>query len=86
MEKKMSKMKSNAVYNQWDNMVMVKTNGDEINVICNSEAQMDKVVKRLSTDTCLLTGYEEWDEGKDKKWILKFLVCGDEYEIVPEFN
>lgn len=79
-------MEANKVYNQADNMVMVKTNGDEINVICNSEAQMDKVVKRLSTDTCLLAGYEEWDEGKDKKWILKFLVCNDEYEIIPELN
>lgn len=61
MEKKVSKMRSNAVYNSADNMVMVKTNGDEINVICNSEDQMDKVVERLSTDTCLLSGYEEWD-------------------------
>jgi len=86
MEKKVGKMRSNAVYNSADNMVMVKTNGDEINVICNSEEQMDKVVKRLSTDTCLLSGYEEWDEGKDKKWILKFLVCNDEYEIIPELN
>jgi len=83
MEKK---VEANKVYNQADNMVMVKTNGDEINVICNSEAQMDKVVKRLSTDTCLLAGYEEWDEGKDKKWILKFLVCNEEYEIIPELN
>ena len=49
----MSKMKSSSVYNHADNMVMVKTNGDEINVICNNESQMDKVVKRLSTDTCI---------------------------------
>ena len=82
----MSKMKSSAVYNHADNMVMVKTNGDEINVICNNESQMDRVVERLSTDTCILSGYEEWDEGKDKKWILKFLVCNDEYEMVPELN
>ena len=79
-------MEANKVYNQADNMVMVKTNGDEINVICNNESQMDKVVKRLSTDTCILSGYEEWDEGKDKKWILKFLVCNEEYEIIPELN
>ena len=86
MESEMGKLKSEAVYNHADNMVMVKTNGDEINVICNTEEQMDKVVKRLSTDTCLLSGYEEWDEGKDKKWILKFLVCNEEYEIIPELN
>tara|TARA_Y100000593_G_C4119808_1_gene242097 strand:+ start:267 stop:527 length:261 start_codon:yes stop_codon:yes gene_type:complete len=86
MEKKVSKMRSNAVYNSADNMVMVKTNGDEINVICNTEAQMDKVVRRLTTDTCMLSGYEEWDEGEDKKWILKFVVCDEEYEFERELN
>lgn len=80
------KVDDNKVYNKWDNHIMVSTNGDEINVICNTELQMDKVVKRLSTDTCLLSGYEEWDEGKDKKWILKFIVCDDEYEFIPEYN
>ena len=80
------KVDDNKIYNKWDNHIMVSTNGDEINVICNTELQMDKVVKRLSTDTCLLSGYEEWDEGKDKKWILKFIVCDDEYEFIPEYN
>ena len=79
-------MKSDAVYNKWDNMVMVKTNGDEINVICNTQVQMDQVVKRLTTDTCMLSGYEEWDEGEDKKFILKFVVCDPEFEMVPEYN
>ena len=78
-------MKDNVVYNNADNMVMVKTNGDEINVICNTEEQMDKVVKRLQTDTCILSGYEEWDEGEDKKWILTFRVL-DEFELKPEYN
>jgi len=82
----MGKMKSNAIYNSADNVVMVKTNGDEINVICNEEKQVEKVVQRLTTDTCLLSGYEEWDEGDDKKWILKFLVCDDEFEMIPEYN
>ena len=89
MEKRVAKkhkMRSNAVYNSADNMVMVKTNGDEINVICNSEDQMDKLVKRMTTDTCLLSSYEEWDEGDDKKWILTFSVVGDEYQFVPEYN
>ena len=79
-------MKSDSIYNHAENMVMVKTNGDEINVICNTEEQIDKVVQRLQTDTCILSGYEEWDEGDDKKWILKFLVCPEEYEMKPEFN
>ena len=80
------KVDDNKLYNKWDNHIMISTNGDEINVICNTELQMDKVVKRLSTDTCLLSGYEEWDEGSDKKWILKFLVCDDEYEFIPDYN
>ena len=82
----MGKMKSDAIYNSADNVVMVKTNCDEINVICNEEKQVEKVVQRLTTDTCLLSGYEEWDEGDDKKWILKFLVCDDEFEMIPEYN
>ncbi len=86
MEKGVSKMRSNSVYNHADNMIMVKTNGDEINVICNTEEQMDRVVERLATDTCLLAGYEEWDEDEDKKWILKFLICDSDYEMIPEFN
>ncbi len=65
---------------------MVKTNGDEINVICNTEEQMDRVVERLTTDTCLLAGYEEWDEDEDKKWILKFSICDSDYEMTPEYN
>ena len=40
-------MKDNVVYNNADNMVTVKTNGDEINVICNTEKQIDEVVKKL---------------------------------------
>ena len=80
------KVKSDVVYNHWDNMVYVKTNGDEIHVICDKEAQMDQVVERMSTDTCKLSGYEEWDEDEDKKWILKFLICDSDYEMVPELN
>lgn len=84
--KQKRRLRSNAVYNNADNMVMVKTNGDEINIICNTEQQMDKVVKRMTTDTCILSSYEEWDEGVDKKWILTFSVCDDEFKFVPEYN
>lgn len=79
-------MKSDELYNHADNMVYIKSKGDCINVICNSEKQMDQVVKRMSTDTCVLAGYEEWDEKEDKKWILKFIVCDSDYEIKPEYN
>jgi len=68
-------MRDNAVYNRADNEVMVRTNGDEILIICNTESQMDKVVQKMTTDTCKLAGYEEWDDDSDKKYILTFIVC-----------
>ena len=67
-------MKDNTVYNQADNEVYVKTHGDEIHVICKTENQMNKVVKRLTTDNCKLAGYEEWDEGEFPA--IKVLRCG----------
>ena len=79
-------VKSDVVYNHWDNVVYVKTNGDEIHIICDKENQMDRVVERMSTPQCALAGYEEWDEDEDKKWILKFIVCGSDFEMAPEFN
>ena len=81
-------MEENKIYNHPDNSVYVKTNGDEIHIICKREDQMDEVVQRPSTDNCHLSGYEEWDEGEDKKWILKFLVSDEEsdYIVTPEYN
>ena len=79
-------MKSDKLYNHADNMIYIKGDGDFLNVICNSEKQMDQVVKRMTTDTCKLTGYEEWDDEEDKKWILEFLVCDSKYEIRPDYN
>jgi len=78
-------MKDNAVYNQWDNEVMVKTRGEYIYIICHKEKQMDKVVSKLTTDSCYLEGYEEWDDDSDKKWILTFKVLND-YELIPDIN
>tara|TARA_B100001778_G_C17976937_1_gene357441 strand:- start:24 stop:260 length:237 start_codon:yes stop_codon:yes gene_type:complete len=78
-------MKEDTIYNKADNTLYVKTDGDLIYVICNKENQQEKVVKRMTTDNCMLEHYEEWDEGKDKRWILTFRVL-DEYEIKPELN
>ena len=50
-------MKDNVVYNRPGNEVMVRTNGDEIHIICN-ELQMDTVVKKMTTDNCKLAGYD----------------------------
>ena len=78
-------MKDNAVYNQPDNEVMVKTNGDMIYIICKDEEQVQPVMSRMTTDTCILSDYEEWDEGDDMKWILTFKVL-DEFDKKPELN
>ena len=78
-------MKDNTVYNNSDNKVFVKTNGDLIYVICNKESQQDTVVKRMTTDNCMLEHYEEWDEGEDKKWIMTWKVP-QEYDKLIEYN
>ena len=74
-------MREDTVYNRPDNRVMIKTSGNEIHVICNSEEQMNEVVKRMQRPTCVLAGYEEWDEDDDKKWILTFLVLDERKEL-----
>ena len=78
-------MKENAVYNKHNNQVMVKTDGDLIYIICHKEEQQDSVVRRMTTDNCLLESYEEWDDDENKKWILTFRVL-DNYEVTPNLN
>ena len=78
-------MKDNVVYNNHDNKLMVKTNGDKIVIICSKESQQEQVMKRMINDNCILDDYEEWDEGDDMKWILTFRLL-DEYELKPELN
>jgi len=79
-------MKHDTVYNKPNNAIMVRTRGNEIHIICDTEDKVDSVVKRLSTPNCFLAGYEEWDDGPDKKWILTFLVGTEDFEITPVLN
>ena len=79
------KLKDNIIYNQADNFLYVKSEGDKIVIICNRESQQEDVIKRMTTDTCVLDSYEEWDEDDDKKWILTFRLL-DEYELKPYLN
>jgi hypothetical protein len=76
-------MKDNTIYNNAENKLYVKTNGDKIVIICSKESQQEQV--RMTTDNCILDYYEEWDEGDDMKWILTFKVL-DEYELKPDLN
>ena len=78
-------MKDNVVYNNPENMVMIRSQGNKIVVVCKDEDQVQPVMDRMNTDTCFLSDYEEWDEGEDMKWILTFKVT-DEYEQLPEKN
>ena len=78
-------MKDDVVYNRPDNKVMVRTNGDMIYIICKDEEQVQPVMSRMTTDTCILSDYEEWDEGDHMKWILTFRVL-DEFDKKPELN
>ena len=78
-------MKSNTIYNKWDNEVMVKTAGEYIYIVCHKENQVQPVLDKMTTDTCLLSDYEEWDEDDDMKWILTFKIL-DEFDVKPELN
>ena len=74
-----SKLRDNVVYNKPDNRIMVKTEGNLIYIICHKEEQQEHVVKRMTTDTCVLESYEHWE---DETVILTFRVL-DEYEKIP---
>ena len=68
-----------------DYAVYVKTDCDKINIICNKENQMQKVISKMTNRDCIFEGYEEWDEEEDMKWILTFRVL-DEYVNYPDIN
>jgi len=54
-------LKPDITYNNPDNKVMVKTNGDLIYIISPTEKQTDKIVKRMTTESCELIEYEPWE-------------------------
>ena len=81
----MGNLKDNIVYNRPDNVVMVKSQGDKIVIICRDEVQVQPVMDKMNTDTCFLSDYEEWDDEEDMKWILTFKVL-DEFDTKQELN
>ena len=68
-----------------DNRILVRAHDDKIMIICNTESQQKTVINQMVNDKCVFEGYEEWDEGEDKKWILTFRVL-DDYEVKEELN
>ena len=64
----------------------IKTVGNKIDIICNDENQIQKVIKNMTKPgNCVFEGYEEWDEGDDMKWIITFRLL-DNYELKPDLN
>jgi|TARA_Y100001937_G_scaffold101776_1_gene139745 hypothetical protein len=68
-----------------DNRILVRAHDDKIMIICNTESQQKTVINQMVNDKCIFEGYEEWDEGKDMKWILTFRLI-DEMEKKPYLN
>ena len=68
-----------------DNRILVRAHDDKIMIICNTESQQKTVINQMVNDKCIFQGYEEWDEGKDMKWILTFRLI-DEMEKKPYLN
>jgi len=66
--------------------LLLSTDNDIITIICNTEEQQKMVVKRMTTDNCMLEEYEVWDEEDNSETvILKFRVL-DYYERKPKLN
>tara|TARA_B100000959_G_scaffold194662_1_gene203577 strand:- start:65 stop:289 length:225 start_codon:yes stop_codon:yes gene_type:complete len=68
-------MKSDVVYNQADNKVFIKSNGEEIVVICDTDEKLQHVQKKFHEAGNSIIDFEEWDEGEDKKYIVTFAVA-----------
>ena len=80
-------MKDNIVYNHADNVVMVKSQGDKIVIICHSEEQLDQINERFMKKDAnvILVDYEEWDEDDDMKWILPYQLQ-EGFDIPVAYN
>ena len=67
-------MKRETIYNEADNMIYVKSQNDKIFIICNDMDQVDSIQKKMHKSGNLMTYFEEWDEGEDRKYIVTFKV------------
>ena len=61
-----------------------KTSQNKITLICNNEKQVDRVNKIFSkkNSKTFLTNYEEWDEDKDKKFILTYEIMNEQKPMI----
>ena len=67
-------MKEERLYNEATNLMYVKSQGDNIFIICNDMDQVDSVQKKMHKHGNVMTYFEEWDEDEDKKYIITFKI------------
>ena len=67
-------MKKNTLYNDADNMIYVKSQNNNILIICTDMDQVDAVQKKMHKHGNLMVDFEEWDEDEDTKYIVTFKV------------
>ena len=66
------------VYNKDYNQVMVKSFGNKIYIICK-ESKEQQVIDRMTTKTCMLSEYKEWnsERGMEPRSLLVFQVMDE---------
>jgi len=69
-----NRFKKNTLYNEADNLIYVKSRGNNIFIICNDMKQVDSVQKKMHKYGNLMIDFEQWDEDEDKKYIVTFKV------------
>ena len=67
-------MNKKSIYNEADNLIYVKSENNQIFIICNDMSQVDVVQEKMHKHGNLMVDFEEWDEGEDKKYIVTFKV------------
>ena len=67
-------MKEEVIYNEASNLIYIKSQKDRIFIICNNMDQVDSIQEKMHKSGNLMVDFEEWDEDKDKKYIVTFQV------------
>ncbi len=67
-------MKRETLYNDADNLLYVKSRGDNICIICNDMEQIDSVQKKMHKYGNIMVEVEEWDEDENRKYIVTFRI------------
>lgn len=76
------KLKDNVVYNHVDNSLYLKTNGNQIVIICNDEKQMDFVHERFYGTGNQLVDVELCEDDDIKKWVVTYEVTSTNKPIL----